>query len=322
MGSKKISVIIPVYNTVTYLEKCLSSVAGQTYANLEIICVDDGSSDGSERIVDEFAARDERFVVIHQENKGESNARNVGLRRATGDYIAFIDCDDWLEADMYKCLAAALEDAEADIAIGGFYREFNPEGTKSVRVENEKQVRPNVFDQKQLLRYLYERDSYRTFAYIWDKMYRREVLFGEDGEPTLFDESMKLGGDVLYLAQAALHAKRAVYLDEAFYHYLQRESSGCHLPDLSRKMDNIRAYTIVNQMFVEYGVEDFVQDLIKRILVYHSSYAAEIAYEQKNAEILSVCQGIMCRYEKEYRRLNVAKPEWIERFENILQFEL
>lgn len=321
MQSKKISIIIPVYNTVNYLERCLDSVVSQTYRNMEIICVDDGSTDGSERIVDEFAARDNRVIAIHQDNGGESNARNTGLKIAGGDYIGFMDCDDWIDPDMYETLAKALEDADADMAIAGFYREFEEDGRR-ITVQNEKPVAPKAFDGQMLLRYLYERDAYRTFAYIWDKLYKREVIYDGAGEPLLFDESMKLGGDVLYLAQCALNTKRAVYVDRTFYHYLQRIDSGCHVPDLARKQDNIRAYRIVQKKFGEHHVEPLVMDFIKRILVYHSSYMAELAYELKDEDVLKEAQALMREYEKEYRRLNADKTEWIKRFEEILQFEI
>ena len=322
MPNKKVSLIIPVYNTAYYLRRCLESAVSQTYANMEIICVDDGSTDGSEKIVDEFAAGDERIIAIHQENRGESNARNSGLKIASGDYIGFMDCDDWIELDMYESLVAALEAEDADMAIAGFYREFEETGEPRITVQNEKEVEPKAFDGKMLLRYLYERDAYRTFAYIWDKLYKREIIYnGEDG-PILFDESIKLGGDVLYLAQCALHTKRAVYVDRTFYHYLQRADSGCHMPDLDRRQDNIRAYQIVKKIFEEKQVEPFVLDLIKRILVYHSSNTAELAYELGSQQVLEECQKLMKQYEKEYRMLNAGKPDWIKRFENILQYKV
>lgn len=322
MHNKKISLIIPVYNTVNYLGRCLESAVSQTYANMEIVCVDDGSTDGSEKIVDEFASRDNRVIVIHQVNKGESNARNTGLKVATGDYIGFMDCDDWIEPDMYEHLAKALEDENADMAIAGFYREFEETGEPRITVQNEKLVDPKAFDRQQLLRYLYERDAYRTFAYIWDKLYRREVIYdGPDG-PILFDESIKLGGDVLYLAQCALNTGRAVYVDKTFYHYVQRADSGCHMPDLERRQDNIRAYQIVSRKFEENHVEPFVMDLIKRILVYHSSNTAELAYELGDRDVLEKCQHLMKQYEKEYRMLNANRPDWIKRFEDILQYKV
>ncbi len=161
MSDRKVSLIIPVYNTVNYLRRCLESAVSQTYKNMEIICVDDGSTDGSEKIVDEFAARDRRVVVVHQVNRGESHARNTGLRIASGDYIGFMDCDDWIEPDMYETLVRALEEAEADMAIAGFYREFEEAGKSRITVQNEKPVDPKAFDGEMLLRYLYERDSFK-----------------------------------------------------------------------------------------------------------------------------------------------------------------
>ena len=134
MLNRKVSLIIPVYNTVKYLRRCLESAVSQTYENMEIICVDDGSTDGSEKIVDEFAARDGRIIAVHQENRGESNARNTGLRIASGDYIGFMDCDDWIEPDMYECLVRELEEAGADMAIAGFYREFEETGKTRIQV--------------------------------------------------------------------------------------------------------------------------------------------------------------------------------------------
>lgn len=322
MRSKKVSLIIPVYNTANYLRRCLESAVSQTYPDMEIICVDDGSTDGSERIVNEFAERDNRIVVIHQSNQGESNARNTGLRAATGDYMGFMDCDDWIEPDMYECLVKAIEEENADMAIAGFYREFENAGKPHIRVQNEKSVESRAFDGKQLLRYLYERDAYRTFAYIWDKLYKREVIYDDTEGSVLFDESMKLGGDVLYLAQCALNTGRAVYVDRPFYHYLQRDVSGCHLPDLERKRDNIRAYRMVQKLFREHNVEPLVMDYIKRILVYHSSYMAELAYELRDEQALQESQKLMREYEEAYRRLNAGKTEWLQRFDEILQYTL
>lgn len=322
MCNRKVSLVIPVYNTENYLEKCLESAISQTYKNMEIICVDDGSTDGSGEIMDEFVRRDKRIIGIHQKNKGESNARNTALRIASGDYIGFMDCDDWIEPDMYEELVSALEKTNADMAIAGFYQEFEENGKKQITVRNEKEVKHKVFGKESLLRYLYERDSYRTFAYIWDKLYKRKVIYPCIEKTVYFDESMKLGGDVLFLAQCALNINCAVYLDKNFYHYLQRDNSGFHTLDLSRRMDHIRAYQMVKKEFEENNVESLVLDLVKRILAYNASNTAEIAYEQQNAGILEMCQQLMRQYEKEYRVLNKGREEWIKRFENILQYKI
>ena len=122
-GLPLISIIIPVYNVNEYLEKCLCSVCGQTYKNLEIIVVDDGSTDGSGEICDMFAETDSRIKVIHQVNKGQSCARNEGLTIARGEYIGFVDSDDWIDPDMYEFLYHLLVDNDADISVCAHYIE-------------------------------------------------------------------------------------------------------------------------------------------------------------------------------------------------------
>ena len=121
MGSK-ISVIIPVYNVEPYLRQCLDSVVNQTYKNLEIIIIDDGSPDNCGAICDEYAAKDKRIQVIHKENCGLSAARNDGLARATGEWIAFVDSDDWCELDLYEKAIACAEKTDPDIVLYSLYK--------------------------------------------------------------------------------------------------------------------------------------------------------------------------------------------------------
>ena len=119
--SPQISIIVPVYNTVAYLDKCLNSILNQTYDSLEVICVDDGSTDGSADIVAKYENQDSRVKVIYQPNGGESNARNKGLQAATGDFIGFVDGDDWLELDMYEKLYELICKDESDLAAVGYF---------------------------------------------------------------------------------------------------------------------------------------------------------------------------------------------------------
>src|SRR5699024_4494271 len=128
--SDLISVIVPVYNVEKYVRRCIDSICGQTYSNLEIILIDDGSTDSSGKICDEMAAKDGRISVIHQENKGLSQARNAGLDQAKGEYIAFVDSDDYLSLNMYECLLKSLKENNADVvrcAIKNVYEGENIE---------------------------------------------------------------------------------------------------------------------------------------------------------------------------------------------------
>ena len=117
---KKISIIVPIYNIEKYLPRCLESILAQTYKNIEVILVDDGSVDNSGMIADTYARNDQRIIVIHQVNKGVSAARNAGLDLATGDYIGFVDGDDYIEPDMYEILMRIIDEQQVDIAHCGY----------------------------------------------------------------------------------------------------------------------------------------------------------------------------------------------------------
>lgn len=313
---KTISVIVPVYNTRKELPKCLKSICNQTYKELEIICIDDGSFDGSGQILDEFAARDRRIKVVHQKNGGESNARNTGLKMAAGEYIAFCDCDDWIDTDMYEVLAKELDNENIELAGGSWYKETD---SSSLEIKNELPVSNQVFTREELLKYLYKRDSYRGFAYMWNKLYKREILKDKQGKLLLFHEGLSLGGDVLYLAEAALNVKKSRYIDRAFYHYYQREESGCHTKDVNKFRDWLKAYELVIQRFEEEQIDNEVMDYVKRFLAYHSSNAAEIAIEQGKEQNKKEFQQFMRQYKKEYLALNVQYPERIKRYCDLLE---
>lgn len=316
MENIKISIIIPVYNTEKYISKCIESVCNQTYHNLEIICIDDGSTDLSGKIVDDYSKEDSRIIAVHQENKGESNARNRGLRISEGQYIAFVDCDDWIESDMYETLINCAEKDNLDMVASSW---FMDDDFSSIQIKNKLEVNLDIFGKEELLGYIYKRDYYRGFAYMWNKLYKREVLTDDYGNMVKFDEQLKLGGDVLYLAEAAVRTERAKYIDKAFYHYYQREESGCHTKVLSKMKDWLKAYEKTIDLMEQNGIQKDTIDYIKRFLAYHSSNAAEIAIEQKDDKSKKEFQNIMRQYKKEYTDLNAEFPERIARYESILK---
>ncbi len=313
---KTISVIIPVYNTEKELPKCLKSICDQTYKDLEIICIDDGSTDGSSQVLDEFSMKDNRIKVVHQKNGGESNARNTGLKMASGEYIAFCDCDDWIDTDMYEILARELNCENIDMVGGSWYKETD---VYSQEIRNQLPVNNAAFTREELLKYLYKRDSYRGFAYMWNKLYKREILKDKFGNLLLFHEDLRLGGDVLYLAEAALNIKKGKYIDRAFYHYYQRSESGCHTKDVDKLQDWLKAYELVLQRFGEERIDDETIDYVKRFLAYHSSNVVEVAAEQGQEKAKKKFQGLMRKYEQEYVSLNMQYPERIKRYQELLE---
>ncbi|WP_019552568.1 glycosyltransferase family 2 protein [Propionispira raffinosivorans] len=318
--NSKISIIIPVYNTVLYLRKCLQSICKQTYKNLEIICIDDGSFDGSEEIVDEFAARDKRLIAIHKKNGGESNARNCGLRMCTGDYVTFVDCDDWIEPEMYMTLITALEQYRVDMVAAGYYIDTD---TVSRRAINNLSVATNVFGRHRLMEYVYRRDDYRGFTgYIWCKIYKREILQNKNKEWILFDDKLKIGGDILYFSEVILNTHRTIYIDQSFYHYYQRETSTYHSEDEVLWGDILRTYQIVIENFTKKQIKDDILVWIKRFLVYRSELVAEMAYRNKNQGVLQYSTDLMREYQKEYLQTNQQYSERIRQYYTILDYKL
>lgn len=312
-----VSVIIPIYNTAEYLRKCLDSVCGQTYQELEIICVDDGSTDGSGKIADEYAGNDMRIKVIHKKNGGESSARNVGLRNSTGKYIAFVDCDDWLEPEMYEKMVYAMEKESVDMVLCSYFRSTE-EGC--CPMENEKPVSESVFDRKRLFQYVYQRDSYRGVgAWIWSKLYRRELLYS-NGSMISFDETRRLGGDTLFFIQAALNVERALYLPRAFYHYYQRGNSTMHsMDDLDLAFEIVQNYQDMIDLLE--GRQEELDSVIwlKRFKVYWASLIAETAYRKQDQEGLKKAQAFMWEYEREYVETNQEYADRLERFWKIME---
>lgn len=319
MEENKISLIIPIYNAREYLEKCLQSAISQKYGNMELICIDDGSTDGAGEILDAFAAKDNRIIAVHQQNKGESAARNTGLKLMSGDYYGFLDCDDWIEPDMYYDLMNAVRETEADMAVGGWLKEYDDH---SQSMPNGKKLDSNILDQHRLMMCVYMRDDFQRFAYAWDKLYHRELAYDRDGELILFDTELSLGGDVVYLAQMLLNSKKAAFVDKEYYHYRQRRDSGCHTENLERRLDWIHAYEIVLELFGQAGVEADVLLWVKRFMVYHCSNVAEIAFRQKSESVLEYCKEQMRCYKDEYIQTNTAYPERIQRYNTILNLQI
>ncbi len=207
-----ISIIVPVYNVKDYVGKCLLSLQGQTYPNLEIIVVDDGSTDGSGDICDSFARLDSRFKVIHRANGGQSAARNEGLDVATGEYIGFVDSDDWIDTDMYEFLYQLMIDNNADISVCSHYIEKN--GKAKIKYASEDTI---VFTRKKAIRALVEDKRMRN--YVWDKLYKRHLFENLHFPVNRFFEDIALSYQIFH------RAKKIVMQGCPKYHYLVREGS-------------------------------------------------------------------------------------------------
>lgn len=317
---KKISIIVPIYNTAAYLNRCLDSIIAQTYKSLEIICIDDGSTDGSELIVDQYAARDSRFVVVHKKNGGESSARNVGLSLATGEYIGFMDCDDWIEPDMYATLLKLLQEYDADLAAVGYAKDYDD---RIEPMHNEMPVQTGVISRHELMHYVYHRDAYRAFTgYIWCKLYKRELIKDENGGGIHFDESLRFGGDILFFAEVSLQVIKAVYREIPFYHHYQRRTSTSHSEDESLRFEILRTYQMVIEKFTANHIETDIIKWLRRFLGYHAEVVAEMAFGHKNKEVLDICQVIMRECQAAYMETNQDYPDRLMEYKKIINYKL
>ena len=202
----KISVIIPIYNAQNYLERCLNSVCNQTLCDIEIICVNDCSTDESARILQEYVKKYPNLRAINLEkNQGESVARNTGLSLARGEYLAFVDNDDEVDREFYEKLYAKAKENDADISKGQAI-EISYSGNKNVI----KQLREN--DDKMLF-----------INYWWSAIYKRSLIIENN---IIFPIHHPLGGDILFLSNAVIAAKNLQLVTGVYYHYYRREDSG------------------------------------------------------------------------------------------------
>ena len=266
----KVSVIVPVYNVEKYLEKCVKTIIGNSYKNLEIILVDDGSTDSSGSICNRYAKLYDNIVVIHQKNKGLSSARNVGCRKATGEYILFVDSDDYIDKFAIEKLVKAALDYNADLVQGGLSRVnerylfiSTPKCTFEV-LDTEKKIRDAYFITGKLM------------VTAWGKLYKRDVIKSITMVEGYNNE------DVMYMSDIIPLLRKVVVLPDVLYYYLQRTDSIMGSKISKKKFDSFYAYEYAlsryNLNMPEYSI------FIKRLICMNCFYLYDLAKKEKAPE--------------------------------------
>lgn len=225
----KVSIIVPVYNVENYLERCLQSLVKQTLKDIEIICINDGSTDNSKNILEQYAKEDNRIILINQENSGVSKARNKGLELAKGEYIGFIDSDDWVDLNFFEELYNKAKSTNSDIAASSIIRE-----------KRGKQEDYYVFYDS------YSADNFEeklkicdipNYNYIWNKIYKTSKLKQANLN---FEEGITYE-DIIFTPQVVYHLEKLVTVPCVYYHYFCRKNSIVHtknnVPDYKKAMD-------------------------------------------------------------------------------------
>lgn len=218
---KLVSLIVPVYNTEKWLPHCLECIAAQTWRNLDIILVDDGSTDASGHLCDTFAAQDSRCRVIHQQNQGIWKARNVGMDAARGDYLLLPDSDDYFHHDLVRLLVEAIESGPGyDVAIAGVKKTFSQDEAVSAPVGTETRQK----DADALVRDLFDWRNAAVYAPAWNKLYRRAFVDG------LRFHDYPRSQDVDFNLRLMMRSPRTVEFPATLYYWVQREGSLTHRP--------------------------------------------------------------------------------------------
>ncbi|MCR4763264.1 MAG: glycosyltransferase [Lachnospiraceae bacterium] len=280
--SPKVSVIIPVYNVEPYLRECLDSVIGQTLKDIEIICVDDGSADGSPAILEEYRQRDPRITVLTQENRGQSAARNRGMDVARGEYLYFIDSDDYVDPDLLEKTTALADEMKLDILVSGLecFAEQEEKDRDFFFDDDLLTMRaPRVFSGVEYIKWSNDQDVYPDLASA--QLWRRGLLTDHG---LRFEEGI-IYEDGLFAFEAFMAAKRVYQIEDCFYHYRRWRSSTTLKKPTHRNVESYYACTrkILSYAFRESNTPE-EKDAIFRAYDQNATYTCELYLALTNEE--------------------------------------
>ncbi|MDU6823329.1 glycosyltransferase family 2 protein [Intestinibacter bartlettii] len=238
----KISVIVPVYNTSTYLRRCLDSILEQDFTSYEVICVNDGSTDNSLEILREYEKKSEKIKVINQVNSGVAKTRNTALKHANGDYLAFLDSDDFVRENYLSRLYDAAIDTRSDIVICNFYRYYE-------QINLAKPVfykfRRGVFNKYDILKGLIPDNL--IHSYLWNKLWKREIFEDFNSFPDMKFEDLAIMSQLIYKAD------KIAVINDALYYYRIRKTSIVRNICLQTQNDYMKAYALIRLFLKDTG---------------------------------------------------------------------
>lgn len=278
-----VSVIVPVYNTEKYLARCIDSICTQTYSNLEILLIDDGSRDNSGVICDEYVKKDKRVRVIHRENSGVSITRNIGIKEARGDYIAFVDSDDFIDKDMFDTLVKRAIKCCSDIVMCKYYIKKSKE--ISVASMDYEEVYNGEEDVKNKLLYAYYTDYHNGLYSLCNKLIKKSIYYTYNIE---FDSFLKRGEDAWFIFQCLKHCKRVDFIPEAYYYYCQNDNSIMHTlyEDQYEKWVYVRELLLQENKKLKFDIDYSL--FYKEFLYKVSIYCRDLIKEKQTNKALKI----------------------------------
>lgn len=288
-----ISIIIPVYNVEKYISKCIKSIIEQTYSNLEIIIVDDGSDDESGKICDEFAIMDERIRVFHTLNYGVSHARNIGIENANGRYIGFVDSDDFIELSMYQNLINSAKRDKCKIVVCG-YKIVSKGISRKSDINNVYKI----IDNKEVLKEIFFGNKIQGF--LWNKLFDSSLF-----KSTRLDEKMDMCEDLYIVCKLINKVKKVSYISNSLYNYVLREDSTTN--SFSRIVSNnysFKEIDILQKLKIELKNEydEIIDNYIGNLLIYiYIKFYDELI---KNKKMKTILKQKLHDNKKQYLRSN------------------
>lgn len=289
---KLVSIIVPVYNAEAYLERCMKSLLSQTYQNMEIVIVDDGSTDNSSMLCDKLAAKNSRIKVFHIEEKGVSAARNMGIAMAAGEYLTFVDVDDCPAADMVEHLVAVLEQANSDVA-GCSYREFHNDAEAADVRESRcgGAVPVEILSGREFMK----AGILKSDTRCWSKLYKRQSI-----ENCFFDTGLTIGEDMLFLLGLAQKGRRFSRSEYKGYGYFINDKGAMMQSFKDSYMDQImcwqRALPVIEKEAPEYKAKAEAILLISTMLVVGKLSMLPADKRKEKAEHIDRCSQLVKKY--------------------------
>ena len=295
----KVSVIVPVYNAADYLDECLTSIVSQTYPDLEILLIDDGSSVQSGVICDRYQETDDRILVVHQNNQGVSGARNKGIELASGQLLTFVDSDDTIDRDMIRTLYDDLMESQADIAICS-YRTFSEDRTEPVGNSGKK----SVFSKEEAIADLLSGKFFT--GGLWAKIYKADIF-----RNCRLDETIRINEDVLMNFHVFENAEKVLFHDTCLYHYRANVKGATNTidPVLGRADE----YRVAKEMFEHSKGKSFFQAAEKRYSVSMLNYYQSYVMAGRGSEQEAIQLRETLKKEKAIQKLN-SKPQKVRCF--------
>lgn len=274
----QISVIVPIYNAEKYLLRCITSIQKQTYINLEIILVNDGSTDKSLSICKELAVCDTRIKIISQENKGLIAARKTGIKNSTGELIGFVDSDDWIEPKYYEHMVSIYQKYRCDIICSGMIRDYENSSKKVVLFDNFEEGYYDNLPRDIYPTILYDnvKDDVGIYSPLWSKLFKRDLL-----EKVYADINQEIffGEDCLAFCKYSMLAKSVYILHSAYYHYSIREQSMCNTKNIKLLSNGYLLFYELKKVFEGHEqYYSFMKQLRKYFLVYVVSHNLKLLY--------------------------------------------